>query len=260
MFNLDPPEFMPLVPLTAGAVQLWLLDMAAIGDTQLDAQRALLTADEVARARRFVRGDREHVATRILLRRALSYYTGIDPAALCFVISAAGKPSLALGDYRGQPLAFNLSHSGKLAILAVGLQPLLGVDIEAGERPRELLDLAERYYHPAEFAYLRQLNEAQIACEFFRLWTLKEAFFKALGGGIVMGLERACFTLKPESTDVAVSFAPELNQTSAAWQFVQTRVAGSYECALAVSVNNEQAGHAQPLRLHWLNANELLFS
>jgi phosphopantetheinyl transferase len=80
-------------PLTTGEVHLWLLDLTALNQHQLNAQRALLSSDELARALRFKRGPQDFIATRLLLRHALSYYTGLAAAELAFSLSQEGKPA-----------------------------------------------------------------------------------------------------------------------------------------------------------------------
>ena len=91
-------------------VDLWLWSLEA--DTQAD--RALLSPDESARADRFVkaRDAALYVAGRSRLRRILAAETGRAPADLTFDYGPQGKPSLQNGP------AFNLSHAGGMAALA----------------------------------------------------------------------------------------------------------------------------------------------
>lgn len=237
--------------LTTGEVHLWLLDLVALDQRQLDTQRALLSSDELARALRFKRGPQDFIATRLLVRRALSYYTGQAAAELAFNLSPEGKPTLAPHCQPRLPLAFNLSHSGSQALLAIGLQPQLGVDIEDGARQPNVLALARRFYHPAETAYIAGQADDQQHQAFFRLWTLKEAFFKALGTGLATGMHRARFDLTHEKNFLA-ELAPELHQDTEAWQFYTTCISTNYHCALA-------AASRSPVTPRWFNANELLF-
>jgi 4'-phosphopantetheinyl transferase len=251
MTTIAPTDFSPLAELTPTEVHLWLLDLAPLTQNQLDTQRSLLSNDELTRALLFKRGADDFVATRILLRRALSYYSKIPPQQIRFELSKEGKPALVQSGL-AQPLAFNLSHSGSKALLAVGRQRLLGVDIEAGARQRQLNSLAQRFYHPAEAAWLAELPEHQQHQAFYRLWTLKEAFFKALGTGISAGLHRAHFTLR-DNDQTQVALAPELDQNPYDWQFYQTSLADDYTCALA-------ATNSTPIAPRWLDANQLLFT
>ena len=72
-----------------------------------------------------------------------------------------GKPYL-----EGNPLYFNLSHSGGMIALAVS-------DHEVG------VDLQQRSDVPP--AVRRRLSEQENQEDFFRLWTAKEAYVKFLG-------------------------------------------------------------------------------
>jgi 4'-phosphopantetheinyl transferase len=256
-------------------VDLWLLDISQLKAEAIAAQRWLLTEEENARASRLMRGQLEFIASRILVRRALSHY--VEPAAeqLMFERSSAGKPFLI-----HYPLSFNLSHSGTMALLAVAPSslfeppnpsaqqaarpplPLIGVDIEAGRSQVQTMELAERFYHPDEVIQLKKLAPNDQQDYFYRLWTLKEAFFKALGSGIVTGLEKASFQLPTAASaanysyltpaHIQPSFSSDLNQQIADWQFFQAQLSADYHCALAMQTRT-------PLDIRWLNATEQLF-
>ena len=89
-----------------------------------------------------------------------------------------GKPALAAGGP-----AFNLAHSGSLALIAVGPDPL-GVDVEQHVARRDVVALARRFFTPAEAAVVDADRGA-----FWRLWCRKEAWFKAHGTGLVLPLD-----------------------------------------------------------------------
>lgn len=115
-------------------------------------------------------------------------------------------------DVRGRPVLgtpllgtdVNWSHSGEGLLMAHGAGVRLGVDLERlRPRPRAL-ELARRYFAPAEAAHLASLGGDARAEAFLRLWCAKEAVLKAHGHGLSFGLDR-------------VAFAP----TGAGWQLVQ---------------------------------------
>ncbi|MEA2931137.1 MAG: 4-phosphopantetheinyl transferase [Hyphomicrobiales bacterium] len=155
----------------------WLLDLRCIA---LDAMRALLSADEQARADQYRQeGDIARFAkSRGALRRILAERTRQDARDLVFVEGGGRKPGLR--DYPS--LHFNLSHSGDFALIAVGAQPL-GVDIEA-IRDIDWRALAAMNFHPDERAILHQRSEGAARDAFFQFWTHKEAFLKATGIGL----------------------------------------------------------------------------
>ena len=116
----------------------------------------------------------------------------LDCAAddLPLVRDALGRPQLATPFERYDT---NWSHSGEALLLALGESMELGVDIEQlRPRPRAR-ELAQRFFHPDEVAWLdTQADDARVLC-FVRLWCAKEAVLKAHGKGVSFGLEKLVF-------------------------------------------------------------------
>ena len=107
-----------------------------------------------------------------LLQYALSQVGVQEPI---FVETLLGKPYLENCPH----IHFSLSHSGNWAVCAVGDAPL-GVDVEL---PRCTMEIAKRFFRPEE------LPEREDRDYLLRLWTAKEAFVKALGGGLTIPLD-----------------------------------------------------------------------
>jgi len=175
----------PGLDLPAREVHLWAfgLDLRGAALARLE---ALLSDDESARAAtlRSARQRARFVAGRGTLRRLLGRYAAGDPARIRFRYTDLGKPELE-GD---GALHFSLSHSGGLAVCAVSRGRLVGVDVE---RVRDGLDgvgIAERFFAPGEARRLRRLPTRTRRAAFFRCWTRKEAYQKALGKGVFAGL------------------------------------------------------------------------
>ena len=125
-------------------------------------------------------------ATRAVLRRELAAALGEAPAALGFVRSDRGRPSLAL---RGgtSPLDFNVAHGGDHALVAWSRLRRVGVDVEPLRadwdwRPLSRLVLGEEDAG-------RVAAAAEPAALFLDVWTAKEALLKADGRGIAGGLD-----------------------------------------------------------------------
>lgn len=220
MYNINytPTAFATRLP----GPHLWLLDFAQLDGIAADIYQTLLSDSERRRAQRYKRGQREFILCRAFVRLCLARYTGAAADALCFDKNAAGKPQLTAPYTHWQ---FNLSHTRSCAALAVIEGAIIGVDIEQSCR-RNFLGIAAEYFHPDELALLQGLPEAELASDFFRLWTLKEAFFKALGGGIATGLHRARFqrTTAGGKTALRHRFAKDLNENEDEWQFFQTEL------------------------------------
>jgi 4'-phosphopantetheinyl transferase len=155
---------------------------------------AILSADEIARARRFrFARDRNRFAVgRAQLRTLLAAYTGVAPARLRFAYGLYGKPSAP-----ETGLTFNMSHSHDRAVLAVGDGLELGIDIEKLQAAGWTDEVAEQFFSPAEVAVLRALPCATRPAAFLSCWTRKEAFIKARGDGLSLPLRDFDVTLAP---------------------------------------------------------------
>lgn len=173
-------------------VEVWrvLLDREA-GEALTLAR--VLNDEEHARARRFhspqlqARWTVARAALRIVLARAL----GCDPAAIAFAIDKRGKPALHL-PYPG--LAFSLSHSEGIALIALAEPARLGVDVEFRRPNSDLLEIARRYFKTDESVALAAMNDEHRTTAFYRIWTRKEAVLKALGVGVTESLDRCRVT------------------------------------------------------------------
>ncbi len=209
------------------AVHLWSLDLP---EHLLPELSRLLSDDEHARAQRFVypRDRNRYIAGRARLRQLLAAETGRAPQSLRFRYGANGKPSLDGGP------AFNLSHSGTLAALAIGAAtPEIGLDIE---RIRPIEDtVARRHFSPAEYAALSRLRGDDWLTGFYRCWTRKEAIIKARGLGLAMPLD---------SFDVSLTANARLERidgdTAEAWRLVHFEPAPGWSGALAARTAGQE--------------------
>lgn len=192
------------------------------------ALRPLLDAYEQTRAERFRQAaDRDaYIAAHALLRTMLSRFTGVGPATLRFLIDENGKPSL---DPAQGPtdLHFSLSHTRGLVACAVGRPCPVGIDVEAWREPAPI-ELAARYFAPAEARLVAERAPAERSAAFYRLWTLKESYLKATGQGFAVPLESFAFSLDPVTIAVA---APD---SAAAWEFTERQPSPVHSLAVAV--------------------------
>ena len=79
---------------------------------------------------------------------------------------------------------YNISHSGNYAVCAVNYGPeQIGCDIEKIRKVN--LDVAKRFFTSNEYdTVMSCLSEERQTEMFFRVWTLKESFIKAMGTGL----------------------------------------------------------------------------
>ena len=197
--------------------KLYLADVRELADEALFAR--LLPHVSAARQRkieafRHAPSRRLSLGAGLLLNEALRR-EGLSAGEPC--LTEYGKPFFpALPDFH-----FSLSHSGERVLCAVSASPV-GCDIEEAKRYDPAI--AQRFFHPDESALLFSLPEEEQTEAFYRLWTCKESFIKAIGLGLSLPL-----------SDFAVGLTepPTLTQGADArpWQLRSFR-AGEYLCAL----------------------------
>ncbi len=177
-------------------------------DLEEDALRRFertLDSGEAARASRFrFPGHRARfIAAHGWLRFLLASWLGAEPL---FIRSPYGKPALD-----GGTLKFNMSHSESLALFAFSREMELGADVEF-RRPG--FPALENVFAPRERALLSEGED------FFKLWTRKEAYLKAVGKG---------FSLPPEEIDVASALE------EARWSLFEPELGARYAAAVVVA-------------------------
>ena len=159
---------------------------------------ATLADQEKARAARFVfERDRDrYVAARGILRDLLGQYLRCAPQSVEFVYGPHGKPALAGAALR-PAICFNLSHSHGLAVVAIGREQEVGIDVELIRAEFASEAIAKRYFSAKEIDELSRLP-AELRTEgFFLCWTRKEAYIKAKGNGLQIPLDSFDVSLSP---------------------------------------------------------------
>jgi len=178
-------------------VHVWRASLEVTPD-QIDHYRQLLSADELARAQRFVFDRHRHrfIVARGTLRLLLGNYLNVPERDIVFGYSTHGKP------YLSQPvnladLRFNLSHAHELAVYAFTHRCRIGVDVEYQRPLRDLAQLAATVFSPRELAVFEALPAHQQQTAFYACWTRKEAFIKAIGDGLSYPLDGFDVSLAP---------------------------------------------------------------
>ena len=137
-------------------------------------------------------------AGSLLLAQMVCRISGYPVSSISIHRYPNGKPFLP--DFPN--LHFNITHTDHLAVLAID-NHLVGVDIEKVNVAR--MAVANRFFSEEEKEMLNNCPEDQRNQLFYKLWTIRESFVKAIGIGIfgTMG-----------------DFCPELNASG--WQVKHT--------------------------------------
>lgn len=179
MNDAKPPQLGRHVVVRLGRISDWIGDISS--------SEAVLNEEDKARAARyrFPEDRARFILGRILLTLALQECRGGAPQPLNLRQTEKGRPVLA-----DEPeIQFSISHSSELVGIALTLKSNIGIDLEAVSRPADLNSLAERIFSIFDQETFQKVPEGQRPAVFFRAWTAKEAYLKALGLGLPGGLK-----------------------------------------------------------------------
>jgi 4'-phosphopantetheinyl transferase len=192
--------------------------------------RSTLSPEELQRAERFRFEHLRHSYTRSRggLRLLLAHYLACPPNEIELICRPKGKPILR----DSSRIHFNASHSGQIALYAFTVGCELGVDVEQLRKLDEPESIAARFFSTAESSELLSLAPEQRGSAFFRCWTRKEAYVKAIGEGLSIPLDRFQVTLLPGVPAKFVKLATDMG-TAADWTLDHLEIAPGYLGALA---------------------------
>lgn len=205
---------------------VWMIELEDPANA-LSALEADLSSEELQRANRFAFPEhrRRFVVAHSAIRRILAMCLECASHDVKLEIGPAGKPRPAFGG-----LEFNLSHSADRALLAVASSPV-GVDLEE-VRPRPgAVDIAALAFSPLEQQALAGLKGDRWIAAFFKCWTSKEAYLKALGLGLGLPLTSFDVCVKPDRPARLLKPAPAFVDSN--WRLVDLPTGRRFRAVLA---------------------------
>ena len=186
-------------------------------------------------------GDRlRSLFSELLVRTYAIEKWGMVNHDICFVKNKYGKPAI----FGFPQFHFNISHSGHWVVVVFDHLPV-GIDIE--EIVQIDLAVADYCFSQKEKAQLYEQPETSNLSYFYKLWTLKESYMKAVGKGL---------SIPPQS--FSLSFIGEKirfqsNTDKAYWYFHQYVLDVGYELAVC-------AQHSKfPEQIHIKSSNDIAF-
>ncbi|KAF2296450.1 hypothetical protein GH714_038229 [Hevea brasiliensis] len=195
----------------------------------------------------------------------------VDPRSLKFKKNIHGKPEVVWQSEDGwcQPhLHFNISHSSSMIACGVTSNSRIGIDVEEKQRKikNNILAFARRYFSLHEIEYLSSISDSEVQHqEFIKLWTLKEAYVKALGKGFsaapfktftihVKTDYKRSFVLAEdllfEASEIMVESLNDPKSLTSSWQFALLELVGSHYAAICMEKDKSiKVGMKVPVRL-----------
>jgi 4'-phosphopantetheinyl transferase len=213
----------------SGDVHVWFVELTASA-AALATYSNWLSPDEGERASRFrfehLRSD--FTLSRGILRLLLGHYLAAEPGRIRFEYGQQGKPAVA---DPASSLVFNLSHSGAFAAYAFAVECTVGLDVEEVRPMHDAESIVRRFFSPEECQEWLDIPASERDEAFFRCWTRKEAYIKAIGDGLSMPLNSFSVSVQSGKAESLVRSAGESYTT---WLLHSLQPAEGYVGALAV--------------------------
>ena len=241
-----------------GAVQIWHISLQVHSDKLLNGYYDCLSQDEEAKANRFrfPEDRRRFIVARGTLRHLLGRQFDQRPEAVTFCYGTYGKPSVGFineaqkmtsASFASRSLAssqcdfhFNLSHSGEMAVCALGYDRKVGIDIEQIKPIKRLDSLMKRTLVSNEQTQVEAKCESAQSRAFLQRWTCKEAYLKAIG----LGLTQSMQTIEVQLSPPELLRVPEGCEEG--WQLHLLALPEDYVGALTVAGQVEVTTHQWP--------------
>ncbi|GAA0158378.1 transferase [Lithospermum erythrorhizon] len=193
------------------------------------------------------------ILARALVRTTIARYQInsqplISPRSLKFRKNAYGKPEVYWeqnDECHPPPLHFNMSHTSSLIACGVSSRFPIGIDVEDKHRvtKHSVSSFAKRYLTEHEIQFLTSFKDPIVQQqEFIKLWTLKEAYVKALGKGF-SGAPFKTFTISSghysdarnsssKASNIRVDSANDPINCTTNWQFILLELHSSHYAAI----------------------------
>ena len=198
---------------------------------------SLLSPEEIKRSERFIfeRDSYRYQVTHSMKRLILGNYLDCDAQYLRFEVGNYGKPSLA-SLQNVLNIQFNLSHSHNLILIAVTRADSIGIDIEYYKKKLSIESLAEIIFSPLERKFFSELKSQQERKKvFFRCWTRKEAYLKAIGTGLTQDISKISVDLSEFSVQDWLQ-VPTLSKTeNTQWKLFTLDMRNAYMIAIVAT-------------------------
>ena len=178
-----PYSFMQRCPLIAPWAEVWRVDCG--GEARFTPPD-VLSVEELVRAReyRFTTDCRAFVLRRSALRALIGRHFECEPKSIRFSRNAYGKLMLAW-PRTNTAFSFSVASTAGCALLVIAQCDSVGVDVERVRYDIDFWNIGRMVFAEPELAWLMGCDRNTLADRFFRLWTRKEAYLKALGWGFM---------------------------------------------------------------------------
>lgn len=197
-------------------------------ETEYENARNIVSVSRRERAEKYRRREDSFrsLIAEVLVKFTIKKLGFTDYNQVLFSANQYGKPQANIEGFH-----FNVSHSGSWVVCAADSLDV-GVDVERIHKVDT--GIAKRFFSQEESELLAHCtSESQWQDLFFKLWSLKESYIKAIGKGLSCSL--GSFAVLPENESVKLI---RHDQTLPVKYLKVYNLDEAYRCALCCSSNN----------------------
>ncbi len=170
------------------------------------------------------------VASRLFLRHAAAAVLGTGPDLVDLAYQPGGRPYVRGCDQ----IDVSLSHTEEMMVVGITRRGRIGVDVERADRRLAHTGSERQACTPYEKDRLDAGGEAARNDTMVRLWTLKEAYSKALGQGLRFRFTEFGFALDGDRDGTRLVRPDGSPVPGSEWQFGTFRAGEGYVVSVAV--------------------------
>ena len=141
----------------------------------------------------------ERLPGRELTRQVVGKHLDLEPHEVVLDVDAQRGLLLAVDKMpacpRATALRVNVAHSENTLVAGVSFAGPIGVDVEVMRPGLDLPALAREHLTAGEWQQVQALPSGEQTIGFYKLWTAKEAFVKAIRQGLFFGLDQVELSL-----------------------------------------------------------------
>ncbi|KAK9709323.1 hypothetical protein K7432_009101 [Basidiobolus ranarum] len=240
---------------TKGLIARWAVNASKWEPSEEEFERCLkkVQPEEEERIRKFYFRNDAKLALlgRLLQRRFVQTYFNVEWDDVVLARTPEGRPVLKTPSPvlpSGLKVDFNISHHGEWVVFIAAVDYAVGVDVVEVKPPKESLD---QFFEAFEDLF-SEFEWKNIQCsdsvegklvQFFRHWSLKESFVKAVGSGLSFDLKRVEFNQSHEGEwKTNINSKVKIDQREQNnWRFEQTALDDNHWVSVCFGYPNSTA-------------------
>lgn len=222
--------------LSQGEIHLWQVSTTVTSNNAV-AYNNVLSEYELSKVHYFEsqKAKDSYIVSQGALRILLSEYLKVSPNLVKIGRHKKGKPF----SEDDKTLFFNISNSGRQVVLAFSRDSELGVDIEQIRQLPDLDEMILKNFSSREMKFINAKPGERLS-RFFRFWTVKESYLKAIGEGMRLEPEDIEFFMNNEYISlISVKGVPEQED----WNFKEFTLLNDYVGTITYGKDNSVIKH-----------------